>query len=464
MRIALAAGIALLIASAPIASAGEGNVQTEVLKVDTAKVIQPDFLGVNAVYHGFAFMPEQTAKGMNDVDRAREFDRVSAIGLRIARTWYTPHLATGAGLDKPFDWESRYMKAFYAWLAAMKERNVDVALQLGWWFPKHARPLDRYTEWVSESLHQIVQKRGFTNVRYAILFTEPKYTDEYKVMARALHARLVKDGRRKLIRIVGPNQTGNGPDLAAVVRDLDDVIDIYSSHNYNFGGYDGWKKSADDMMKQIAATGKPFWYDEYGRQDYRKRHGGEYGNYIAQAVAAFMNAGAQTSLVWLLFDQQYVWPHHDTTNGDSFFDGVHRWGFCKWPHDKVSEPTCPYPSWYAFSLMSRYLGGGKDTRVYRTIGTKKAAITAVRQPNGDWSFLIVNLTGGDFPIRTELGSPLKKTLYRYLYVPTRVIPDEAAKLIGYSRVFKDVGAVFEDTLPRNAVAVYSTIAGQKAEE
>lgn len=31
--------------------------------------IQKDFLGVNAVYHGFAFMPEQVRKGMDDADR-----------------------------------------------------------------------------------------------------------------------------------------------------------------------------------------------------------------------------------------------------------------------------------------------------------------------------------------------------------------------------------------------------------
>ena len=47
------------------------------LKVHMDRVLQPDYLGVNEVYHGFAFMPENEARGMNDADRSREFARVS---------------------------------------------------------------------------------------------------------------------------------------------------------------------------------------------------------------------------------------------------------------------------------------------------------------------------------------------------------------------------------------------------
>ena len=35
------------------------------LSVENDKVIQDNFLGVNAVYHGFSFMEEEELKGMN---------------------------------------------------------------------------------------------------------------------------------------------------------------------------------------------------------------------------------------------------------------------------------------------------------------------------------------------------------------------------------------------------------------
>lgn len=43
--------------------------QKTVLQVNLDKVVMEDFLGVNGVYHGFAWMPEISARGYNDVDR-----------------------------------------------------------------------------------------------------------------------------------------------------------------------------------------------------------------------------------------------------------------------------------------------------------------------------------------------------------------------------------------------------------
>ena len=104
------------------------------LKVHLDRVLQSDYLGVNQVYHGFAFMPEAQARGMNDADRAREFDRVSEMRLNLARTWFRPDWSNGDSLGNAPDWESPKMRAFYKWLAEMRARNVDVAMQAGWWF------------------------------------------------------------------------------------------------------------------------------------------------------------------------------------------------------------------------------------------------------------------------------------------------------------------------------------------
>lgn len=468
-------GLAAWVGRATWAGATQDLGRRHILRVNMDAVIQRDFLGVNAVYHGFAFMPEQVGKGMNDVDRDREFARVEATKLNIARTWYTADFVNGSDWSKPFEWESPYMKAFYAWLKAMKERNVDVAIQIGWWFPGHVRghitgkelpfeqALPHFTRWVSESLHQLIEMRGFGNIKYGILFTEPHYSDQYRKMAIAVHERLLEDGRRKLIKLVGPNQANSGPDLERVAEDLDQVIDIYSSHTYGPKGYEDWKGAAEGMVKKVAPTGKPFWFDEYGLQDYSIRQKPVYGNYLAQAVAAFLNAGLQTSMLWLLFDQQYTPPHDKVTNSDAFFNGVHRWGTCKWPHDTIENPRQPYPSWYAFSLMSRYLGGRHGTKVYQTVHGGEVVMSAVQRPGGDWSFLVINL-GTSASITVKLSRPLRKTLYKYVFDPATIVPTEAAEIIGYSRRIENVGDSFDDELPAKAVAVYSTVAGRKADQ
>ena len=333
----------------------------EKLRVHLDRVIQPEYLGVNAVYHAFAFMPEQEARGMDDADRAREFDRVSRMDLHIARTWYRPDWTFGASPADPADWESPRMRALYRWLGEMQRRNVDVALQAGWWFtrdtylgsdaPDPARDLGRYAGWVSDSLREIVETRGFRNVKYLILFTEPTSYNSgavppgetqwsyYAKAVRAIDARLRADGRRALVKLVGPNNSGGGVFLKEAVAELNDVIDIYSGHAYNKAGYDEWLAVCRKMAETVAPTRKPLWLDELGKQDEPLRATGAYGNYLAQIVAASIDAGLQTSLQWLLFDQQYVAPLDTTTNRDSFHRGVHRWGVCKWPHDDIEDPS-----------------------------------------------------------------------------------------------------------------------------
>ena len=110
--------------------------------------------------------------------------------------------------------------------------------------------LTNWAAWVSESVHQIVEIRGFTNVRYLTIFTEPTNvavgvlppgTDlwtYYAACVRTLHQRLVQDGRRNEVLLMAPSNTNHAQDLDRAVSQLNDVLDIYSGHNYNDTGYD----------------------------------------------------------------------------------------------------------------------------------------------------------------------------------------------------------------------------------
>jgi hypothetical protein len=458
------------------------------LSVDMDTAIQNDFLGVNAIYHGFAFMPEQTNKGMNDTDRAREFDRVQRIRLNIARTWYHPNFACtkSSGLSGAYNWNSTRMNALYSWLQAMQDRHVDVALQLGWWFTQdtyygHSSPdptndPPKFAAWASESLHQIIEVKGFTNVKYGILFTEPTAYDTggkiptnytqwsyYVKVVKAVHDKLVADGRRNLVKLVGPNNTFAGyilTDLTNAVNELNDQIDIYSGHDYNRDDYFWWAYTCNNLKGTVSATGKQVWLDEWGMQDEAYRQTPDYGNYVAQGVAACLNSGLQTCLSWTLFDQQYISADSSFINNwtslDSFYNGVQRWGFTKWPHDTIANPTLPYPSWYAFSLMSKYLGGRGGTRVFQTTNDGGVYISAVQQPAGDWSFLVVNTNGYATNIQVNLSQPLNRAMCRYLYDPNQIVPTAGAAIIGADQL-SNVGTSFTDSLPARGVAIYSTI-------
>ena len=442
------------------------------------------FLGVNAAYDGFAFMPEDVNKGMTDATRQIEFDRVSRMGLHIARTFYRPDWACPQAITGPCDWNSTKMQAFYQWLGAMKSIGVTVALNAGWWFPADTYygqtqpgPSDQanYAAWVSESVRQIVELRGFTNVRYLIVFTEPTTTTVgvlpagtdlwtyYAACVRTLHQRLLQDGRRSEVLLVGPNNTNNGQDLDRAVSDLNDVLDVYSGHNYNEPGYDQWYAMFTSMQQLVAGKGKPLWADEYGKQDEAFRQTDAYGNYVAQAVAASINAGVQTTLLWLLFDEQYVSPQSTltyTNGGASFYNGVSRWGTCAYPGDTVPNPGQPRSSWYAFSMMSRYLGGSPGTVSLATTANAGGVFAAATSPGGsDHSILLVN---GSSVIRTvglSFNRALGGALYQYSYTPGEVKIEPSGALIPYGASYAAVGSSLTVTIGPQSVVVLSTLAG-----
>lgn len=478
---------------------GKDNNSRALLKIYNDSILINDFLGVNGVYHGFAYMPEQTDKGMNENDRQREFSRVKNMDLKIARTWYRQDWACGDNIYNEFNWETTKMKAFYLWLDKMKELNVDVAIQSGWWFtkdtyslasfsdksckifPEPEKNMERFSLWMKESLHQLITVRGYSNIKYLILFTEPLnypsgiipvgYTEPeyYDKICTRIHEKLVESGLRSSLKLVGPNSgsTDTAAWIGWSVKNMNDVIDIYSWHAYNGENfwtnppleYNGWKNIVEVGIKKIKQTGKPFWIDEYGanRPNENIRLMPDYGNYLAQCVAAFINGGAQTSLIWLLFDQQYVGPLESASSGDSFYNGVHRWGIAKWPHDNVSEPENPYPSWYAFSMMSKYLGGRNNTIVYKTQNADSLYVVAT-SPNGtDFSVMLVNGAHSSKKIEFEFQKEINKTLRRHLYDPSSLEITKKASIINDDLTFKKVKRIFNDEIPSRGVAIYTSL-------
>jgi|GEM_PF-249706 len=458
-------------------------------------VLNDNFLGVNGVYHGFAFMPEQINKGMNDKDREREFERIKNLDLKIARTWYRPDWACGNNLYNSFNWQSDKMQAFYKWLDEMKKLKVDVALQAGWWFtrdtychepesagkdsinPNPEKDIQRFSEWVKESLHQLIEVNKYTNIKYLVLFTEPLnynsgivpqgYTQYgyYEKVCKKINEELIKANLRDRIKIVGPNSgsTRTGEWVGWAKNNLDSVIDIYSWHNYNGTRWDreygGWKEIVERGKVKMASTGKQFWIDEYGcgTPDELVRAKPDYGNYLAQCNAAFIKSGAQASLIWLLMDQQYVSPIENADGSDSFHNGVHRWGLIKWPHDKIENADEPYPAYYAFSLMCKYLGGRNNTKVLKATNADSLYIVATKPDNKELSVMVINAAHSAKKFEVKFDGNINQTLKRHLYDPANVKVTKDAEVIGSDKEYKNIQSGFYDELPSRGVAIYTTM-------
>lgn len=103
------------------------------LKLDLNRPIQQNFMGNNAVYNGYAGMPDDAGRVYSEELCELEADRAETLGVRVVRTFYKWYAWDAE--KQVWNWESEKMQAFYRWLDRLKKRNIQVALQIGWFTP-----------------------------------------------------------------------------------------------------------------------------------------------------------------------------------------------------------------------------------------------------------------------------------------------------------------------------------------
>ena len=233
------------------------------LRINNVKPVQEDFWGNGAIYHGYAGMPDDAGRVYTEEQCIIEAERAAKMKLKIARTmykWWAWDEKTNT-----WDWDNEIMTVFYKWLQRMKDGGVTVALNTGWcspgdilsssWNGKSPFTVEgdweqskkNYGDWVSETVKQLIIKRGFTNIKIFVMFTEPQcgsgarpenmstYDCWYEAV-QAAHNALVRDGLRDKIKLMGPNEgsTVTSEMLHWAAEHANEYLDIYSSHTYQF--------------------------------------------------------------------------------------------------------------------------------------------------------------------------------------------------------------------------------------
>ena len=234
----------------------------ENLKILNEKPIQEHFLGFNGIYHGYAGMGDDCGRTLNEELCELEADRAKDQNLKIARTFYG-----WVNWDKEkqeFDWNHPDFLAFCKWIERMKVRGIDVAINFGsipdimsqGWRGKSPftvgddwnASLKKYTDWVCENLHQILDVRGLDNLKYVLYFTEPQAygnqpvpkgtTDPFDVWyqaSKAIEIALKEKGYYDRVTVVGPQEGGvdDAVMMKWVKENHPDFVSAYSSHQYS---------------------------------------------------------------------------------------------------------------------------------------------------------------------------------------------------------------------------------------
>lgn len=235
------------------------------LKADLSRPIQENFEGLGAIYHAFAGMPDDAGRVYTEEQCALEAKRAADMRVKVVRSyfsWYAWDAKTNT-----WDWDNERCTAFYKWARRMKDAGITVVVNTGWWNigdlmgDYHAGPcpffvkgdwkktVQNYADWVSEVVKEIIIKRGFDNIKYFCLFTEPnecivpsfpyencEYRELWYDSAIAVHNTLVKNGLRDKIKLLGP-QEGVAfrhwfTEWAINEKHCDEWLDGFSMHNY----------------------------------------------------------------------------------------------------------------------------------------------------------------------------------------------------------------------------------------
>lgn len=459
----------------------------QILKVDFDKVICKEFLGMNAVYHGFAFMQEAILRGENEEDFKKELRAAKEANVKIARTMFAPFMNCRT-IEGPYDMKCRRMDAMRRWCSELKKEKIDVAMQAGWHFTENTfwgheqinveKDPYFFAEWVYQSMDYLINDCGLDNIKYLILFTEPTSHERrllpdgydswnyYVPVVKAIDKRFRDGGLRGKLKFVGPNNTNYGRHLQNAVDELNDIIDIYSGHDYNFANHFEWRDMCRSFSGIVARSGKPFWLDEYGMQLEIFRGLPQYGTYLAQIVAASVAAGHQTSLIWTIFDQLHCngksacelepCTEENTShnyNIDSFHNGVHRWGLKYWEHDNVENPGGFYPAWYAYCLLANALGGEKVSSCFSEDAMTVYACAV--KSGDDFSIVAINSNAVPADIMLDTNAAGIKTIYRYNFAPWS--NDKFYETKNEPQLLTMSDGKLSDILPKGGFCVYRTI-------
>lgn len=488
----------------------DDSVLKETIDIHNKEIINDNFRGINYVYSLYQRMPDHLGRVYTEKQLKHEYDTIEKMGMSMIRSFYGSSISWDP-VKQVHDYESEYMKAFYQSCKDMEKLGIDVGVTMSWdlksflqtkvsnkqcvdlYLNGYVVPGDmdatmrNFGKFVEESVLAF-KAHGVNNVKYIYAFTEAnnlygttlatrKYEEVIPLYEKALIALdegLKSSGLRKQYKIVAPcdNWRNDGAYSRLVqytLENLADRADIIGSHQ----GYPTAAKYIEDFyynhaldklggtMQEAMDAGKEFWADETNAsiQGMLSVKNANELRTIKEdpgrgvAFGAFVNGmlnsgGISNMLIWSLADQQ--WPGN-LNNTTEFDNGVHLTGLLP----NLMESTTPTPTWYAASMLTRYIGRGKIYNVTDAFGLYASAI---EREDGEITIVVTNYnfdeTTFDLFFDESLGG---KTFYRYTYEAAEIKPVPGNEMIKPDSIAKQVTTGFTDAVSGMSVSVYTTV-------
>ncbi|WP_322922462.1 chitobiase/beta-hexosaminidase C-terminal domain-containing protein [Paenibacillus campi] len=394
------------------------------ISVDPSQVVQSDFLGVGVNIIPTNLMELGTRYGYNDAYWAMDANRIEKIQPKVARVWFQidwmePQKGT-------YTFNSDKMKAFYKYMDALKTAGTEVELNFGWkvgstvqsWFnipglkdPYVSAPadLDAYAVSASAALNELLNQRGYTNIKYLTFYNEPNGSWDfegpsdqkayYAQMVQKVHNRLIADGLRNRVEIWGPEETGALDWMQYMKNNADSAFDAYTFHVYGTS-YDGLGSIIAD--RHTAAGSKPVVMTEFGWAD-DGANGSNWNAGFANSVIRAANDGLRGALMWQMNGAWTSDPDGDTNGTYTMWHSL--------PLDRTPRKT-----YYAAGFLNRYIPEHSQVLKVNTGGASDVRASAFRGADGNYTVLVESKGDTAQQLTINFGSTnVNKTFYKLTY-------------------------------------------------
>lgn len=312
----------------------------------TGEVLVDDFYGIGACALPMALMDRSVEQGYNEGLWQEERRRTNLCRPAVVRLWFQPDwfiTDRDSYYRHEYDFDSPRMQAVYSYLDSYRDAGVEVEMNYGWkvdpenqeWFSipgvrslRESAPADlnEFAFSCAEFMSELIEKRGYTNVKYLSFYNEPCSRDVYspywigdflvipsaeqrepegeiawekynywKEMAVKTKEALCKKGLQDKVKLWGAECAGSDTTLelwkAEFEKDPQPVLDVYTIHRYH-----QTPDEIDRLGKKLRAAGKmPFVATEFATSSLGKDW--EHSN--PAMVLSFIKNGFSGAFLWI---------------------------------------------------------------------------------------------------------------------------------------------------------------------
>ena len=387
------------------------------------------------------------------------------------------------------DFSSLEMESLYKLLDLAEEQKIEITLTMwgchrywsdktyflaegnttnDWCVPsKHSH---EWAENISAALQWLLLKKGYTCIKEFTLMNEPSWSykiddqvdkDHYSEMCHILDNRLRRDGVRKLLKFNLSDDAENIDFLRHSVKTVDDVADCYNSHTYKFGYstpnsvIETWQKA---NIEAVAQTGKRHFIGEFGSNENvgssRQRDIDRYerGVLMTRIALMLMNSGAAGVSYWSLLDQYYgpADSYDSMQQLGLWFSAKREYEGDERYNNLIKEDFQLRPQYYAYSLLTRYIGRGEIFPI--ATNNEFVAASAFRREDGKWVYVVANGSEEKFSGAIENPHFRKAKFDRYYYRQAGLPSDDS--LIASDKYQRARQGIFEIDLEPQTMALY----------